>query len=257
MRLALIGCGAIGSEIVRAIREGIVRAHLVALMDLEPSRCEGLARGSNALVTTSLDALLATNPDVVVEAASQEAVRAYGPRILEAGKTLVVLSVGALLDPEVRESLRAAAERGGGRVYAPTGAIAGLDAVRAARLSGVERVVLRTRKPPRSLGVDVREPTLLYRGPASEAVKRYPFNVNVAAALALAAGVEPEVEIVADPDVDRNIHEIIVESRASRITIRVENVPSPRNPKTSYLAALSCIELLRRIASPSWLEVGS
>ena len=257
MRLAVIGCGAIGSEIVRAIREGVVRAHLVALMDLEPRRCEGLARGSNALVTTSLDALLATSPDVVVEAASQEAVRAYGPRILEAGKTLVVLSVGALLDRDTLEALRRAAERGGGRVYAPTGAIAGLDAVRAARLSGIERVVLRTRKPPRSLGVDAREPTVLYRGPASEAVKRYPFNVNVAAALALAAGMEPEVEIVADPAVDRNIHEVIVESRASRITIRVENVPSPRNPRTSYLAALSCIELLRRIASPSWLEVGS
>ncbi len=148
-------------------------------------------------------------------------------------------------------------ERGGGRVYAPTGAIAGLDAVRAMRHAGIDRVVLRTRKNPRSLGVDVDRETLLFRGPAREAVKRYPFNVNVAAALALAAGVEPEVEIVADPRVDRNIHEVIVESSASRLTLRVENIPSPQNPKTSYLAALSCIELLRRIASPSWLEVGT
>ncbi len=257
MRLALIGCGAIGSEIVEAVKRGVVRAELAALMDLYPERCEALRPGPETLVTKSLDALLATNPDIVVEAASQQAVREYGPRILEAGKTLVVLSVGALLDEETLTSLRRAAERGGGRVYAPTGAIAGLDAVRAARLAGIERVLLRTRKSPKSLGVQVDRETVLFRGPAREAVKRYPFNVNVAAALALAAGVEPTVEIVADPSVDRNIHEIIVESRASRITIRVENVPSPRNPKTSYLAALSCIELLRRLTSSEWLEVGS
>ena len=257
MRLALIGCGAIGSEIVEAVKRGVVRAELVALMDIYPERCEALKPGPDTLVTRSLDALLATNPDVVVEAASQEAVREYGPRILEEGRILVVLSVGALLDEETLRKLRDAAERGGGRVYAPTGAIAGLDAVRAARLAGIDRVVLRTRKSPRSLGVEVDRETLLYRGPAREAVRRYPFNVNVAAALALAAGVEPMVEIIADPRVDRNIHEIIVESKASKITIRVENVPSPRNPKTSYLAALSCIELLRRITSSEWLEVGS
>ena len=257
MRLALIGCGAIGSEIVEAVKRGVVRAELVALMDIYPERCEALKPGPETLITKSLDALLATNPDIVVEAASQEAVREYGPRVLEAGKTLVVLSVGALLDEETLRVLREAAERGGGRVYAPTGAIAGLDAVRAVRLAGIERVVLRTRKSPKSLGVSVDRETVLFRGPAREAVKRYPFNVNVAAALALAAGVEPEVEIIADPAVDRNIHEILVESRASKITIRVENVPSPRNPKTSYLAALSCIELLRRLTSGEWLEVGS
>ena len=257
MRLAVIGCGAIGSEIVDAIRRGIVKAELTALMDIYPERCSEIARGMDVLITKSLDALLATNPDIVVEAASQQAVREYAPRVLEEGKILVVLSVGALLDRETLAALKRAAEKGGGRVYAPTGAIAGLDAVRAARLAGIERVLLRTRKNPKSLGVEAEEEKVLYRGPASEAVKRYPFNVNVAAALALAAGVEPVVEIIADPKVDRNIHEVIVESRATRLSIRVENVPSPRNPKTSYLAALSCIELLRRLTRGEWLEGGS
>ncbi len=235
-----------------------MRARVVALYDVVRERCERLTRfAPDALIAGSLEELLAAKPDIVVEAASQEAVRQYGPTVLERGLTLVVLSVGALLDEETLKRLEEAARRGGGRVYAPTGAIAGLDAVRAMRHAGIEKVTLRTRKNPRSLGVEVDHETILYRGPAREAVKRYPFNVNVAAALALAAGVEPEVEIIADPAVDRNIHEIVVESKASRLTVRVENVPSPENPKTSYLAALSCIELLRRLASPNWLEVGT
>ncbi len=264
-RLGIIGCGAIGSVLVRAVAERVVSARLVALMDIAPGKCEGLARlvaGSGLgepRVTSSLDDLLAEEPRVVVEAASQEAVRLYGPRVLEAGADLVVLSVGALLDEELLRRLEEASRRGGGRVYAPTGAIAGLDAIRALRTGGarLEKVLLRTRKPASSLGVVVEEPTVLYRGPAREAVKRYPFNVNVAAALALAAGAEPLVEIVADPGIKRNIHEIIVESDASRLRITVENVPSPVNPRTSLLAAYSCIELLRRLLSPSWLEIGS
>jgi len=186
-------------------------------------------------------------------------VRMYGARVLEEGVDLVVLSVGALLDPGVREGLLEAAERGGSRIYAPSGAVPGLDAVRAMRHAGIERLVLRTVKHPRSLGF--REwsggARLLYRGPAREAVKRYPFNVNVAAALSLAAGVEALVEIVADPSVDRNVHVVIVEGPAGRLELRAENVPSPENPKTSMLAALSVIELLRRLSGAGRLEVGT
>ncbi|AEM38152.1 aspartate dehydrogenase [Pyrolobus fumarii 1A] len=259
-RVAIIGCGAIGSELAKAIDDGLVPAQLVALFDIKRDRCDKVASSLERVkpkVVSSMDEVLEVKPDVIVEAASQAAVAEYGPRILERGVDLIVLSVGALLDNSVLKSLEEASRKGGGRVYAPTGAIAGLDAIRALRIVGINKVVLRTRKPPKSLGVDVNDVTVLYRGPAREAVKKYPFNVNVAAALALAAGVEPLVEIVADPKVERNIHEIIVESAASRLTIRVENVPSPSNPRTSYLAALSCIELVRRIVSPRWLEVGT
>ncbi len=271
-RLGIIGCGAIGTTLVKALVEGVIDAELVALMDMYPERCEGLAdrlkssgKGS-PVITSSLNELLRAGPEVVVEAASQEAVKEYGPSILKSGSDLVVMSVGALLDNEVRESLLKAAEEGGSRIYVPTGAIAGLDAVKAARIAGIESVILRTRKPPKALAgklgrediLRIDKPVTLFRGPASEAVRKFPMNINVAAALTLAAGKEALVEIVADPGVDRNTHEIEVVSRASRIVVRVENVPSPMNPRTSYLAPLSAIELLREIVGgESRLRVGT
>ncbi len=267
-RVAVIGCGAIGSELVKAVAKGIVRAELVALFDMVKDKCVDLVGKyglKNTRVVESIDDLLATNPDVVVEAASQDAVRQYAIKILERGSSLVVLSVGALMDRDLLGKLVDIASRSGARIYVPSGAIAGLDALKAIRIVGVNRVVIRTRKPPRSLKPcgalsyrpeSVTQPTVVYRGRASEAVKVLPFNVNVAAALSLASGIDVEVEVVADPTIDRNVHEIIVDSPASRITIRIENVPSPSNPKTSYLAALSAIALLKKVCEEEVLDVG-
>ena len=258
-RLGLIGCGAIGSEIARAVSSGLIEADIAVFMDIYPEKCKALQEllGEKVPVVTSIDDFLSYEMDYAVEAASQEAVRQYGEKILRRGISLVVLSVGALLDDELRTRLATAAQEGRARIYAPTGAIAGLDAIRALRSVGIDRVLLRTITPPKSLGVGVNEKRVLYRGPAREAVKRFPFNVNVAAALSLAAGKEAEVEIIADPNAERNTHMIIVESKASRLEIRVENVPSKTNPKTSWLAALSVVELLRRITSTEPILVGS
>ena len=260
-RIAIIGCGSIASVIVEAVAEGRLPLEVTGLLDLEPAKCRSLAEklGGGPLVAGSLEELLATGPRLVVEAASQEAVRMYGEEILRRGIDLVVLSVGALLDRATLERLQAAARKGSARIYVPSGAIGGLDAVRAARHAGITRLVLRTTKHPRSLGLEEWSgaPRLLYRGPAGEAVKRYPFNVNVAAALALAAGTEPLVEIVADPSIEVNRHEILVESAAGRMHLVFENLPSPGNPRTSLLAALSVIELLRRLSGAESLEVGN
>jgi aspartate dehydrogenase len=263
-RIGLIGCGAIASVIVDAVAQGRVDAEIAAMMDLVPAKCRRLAgrlpqEAPEPAIAERLEGLLAAGPSLVVEAASQEAVRLYAERVLEAGVDLVVLSVGALLDQGLLGRLLQVAEERGARIYVPSGAIGGLDAVRAARHAGIERVVLRTVKPPHGLGVEepLPGPRLLYRGPASEAVKRYPFNVNVAAALALAAGTEPLVEVVVDPGAERNRHEILVDSKASSMRLVFENAPSPDNPRTSLLAALSVVELLRRITARSGLEVGT
>lgn len=257
--IGLIGCGAIASEIVNAIRSGSIEAGVSVLMDIFPEKCAKLRDllGEEIPIVTSIEEFLQYPMDYAVEAASQEAVRSYGEKIVSRGISLVVLSVGALLDNELRERLVRRARETGAKIYAPTGAIAGLDAIRALRGAGIDRVVLRTIKPPRSLGIESKERRLLYRGPAHEAVKKFPFNVNVAAALSLAAGKEAEVEVIVDPSIERNTHIILVESKASRIEIRVENVPSKTNPRTSWLAALSVIELLRRITSKDPLLVGS
>jgi len=236
---------------------------VVGLYDIYPEKCRQLASALKRLkpaVVPTFDQLLKLSPDVVVEAASQQAVREYGVKILEAGCDLIVMSVGALMDKKLLEQLMEMARRTRRHIYIPSGAIAGLDAVYALSLNSIREVRLRTRKPPKSLSDapyvrekglkldELREPTKIYEGPASEAVKHFPANVNVAAALSLAAKREAIVEIVADPTIDRNVHEIHVNSEASKITIVVENVPSPMNPRTSYLAALSAIALLKRLA---------
>ena len=267
-RVAIVGCGAIGTEIARAIDEGYIKAKLVALFDVVREKCEKLASSLTRVkpcVVSSIDELLNLKPEIVVEAASQDAVREYGEKILRSGAWLVVLSVGALMDDSLLEKLQKAARDANSLIVIPSGAIAGLDAVKALRRVGISRVLLRTHKPPQSIkpceaihfdSSKVIQPTIVYRGKASEAVKLLPFNVNVSATLSLATGVDAEVEVIADPTIDRNVHEIVVESKVSKITIRVENVPSPNNPRTSYLAVLSVIELLRRLCSNDRIVIG-
>ncbi len=261
-RIAIIGCGNIGSELSKAIDRGIVRAKLVALYDIIIDKCTNIAStlsNEKPTVAGKFEELLTLKPDIVVEAASQEAVRQYGEQILLNGIDLVVLSVGALLNDDIRKRLREASHKTSARIYIPSGAIAGLDAIRALSVIGIDKIILRTRKPPKTLkgapgAQDIEldkltKPQVIFRGHASKAVKLFPANINVAATLTLMANREPIVEIIADPTINKNIHEIIVESKASKIRIVVENNPSPSNPKTSYLAVLSVIELLRSITS--------
>lgn len=256
MNVLVLGCGAIGSAVARAAdrMEGVTGLLVFdAVAGAAPRLASTLARGR---AVATLDEGLAAC-DLVVECASQEAVVAHGERVLLAGKDLVLLSVGALGDDALRARLEAAARRTGRRVHVPSGAVAGVDGLRAAAEAGVDEVVLTTSKPPAGLGVDAQSATTLFEGPAREAVKRYPKNVNVAATLAL-AGVgfdRTRVRIVADPALARNTHRIEVRGAFGEMTLTVANEPFPENPKTSWLAALSAIALLRRLVSP--IVVGS
>jgi len=169
---------------------------------------------------------------------------------------LLIMSVGALVQGSFFAELAAKAEEKGCRIYLPSGAIGAMDALQAAKLQGLEEVSLTTRKPPRALGkipgVDLeglREPRVLYEGPAAEAVVKFPQNVNVAATISL-AGVGPEktvVRMIADPGIDQNIHEIRARGAFGSFEIRLANWPNPDNPKTSLLSCLSVVSLLRRI----------
>ncbi|MEM1853240.1 MAG: aspartate dehydrogenase [Thermofilaceae archaeon] len=259
--VSLIGCGAIGGVTARAIDSGLVNAELRYLLDADRARAEGLARSltrQRPKIAAGVEEI-AADPltQVVVEAASQDAVLHYGRRLLEAGKELVVLSVGALLRPEAKPIL----EHFGSRVHVPAGAIAGLDAVKAMALAGIDEVFLVSRKHPAKLADEpyarekgmrlegLEEPLVVFEGTAEEAVKRFPRTLNVAAALSLCARAPVRVRVVADPRADRNVHEVLVKSKAGTLYVRVENVPHPSNPKTSYLAALSAVELLRELCS--------
>lgn len=269
MRIALIGCGAIGGVIAEAISSGVVDATLDGVYDLDMKNSEKLASRLDPppRVCQSLDDVLSSRAELVVEAASQAAVKSYAVRILEAGKSLMLMSVGALLDDELLRALVGTAKRKKVKVYVPSGAVGGLDALKAASIGKVYEVKLTTTKHPRGLkgapafegmrGFNWDEKMVLYEGDARAAVKKFPANVNVSAAIAL-AGVGADrtiVKVVSDPDVKENVHEVSARGDFGAFTLRFKNLPSPDNPRTSMLAALSAIATLKRLSSP--VEVGT
>jgi aspartate dehydrogenase len=265
--VAIGGLGAIGAHLARALDAGGVeglRLTAVAARDPEKAR-RTLSRFRSAPEVVPL-ATLAEMADIVVEAAPAAVFEEIAAPAVARGRVFVPSSVGALLP---RMHLVERARASGARIVVPTGALLGLDAVRAAAEGRVESVTIETRKPPRGLegapylmenGIDVlgvAAATRVFRGNALDAARGFPANVNVAAALAL-AGIGPErtrVEIWADPGVSRNTHTIRVEAEAARLTMTIENVPSEENPRTGRITPLSILACLRGLTST--LKVGS
>jgi len=252
MRIGLLGCGNIGRILAEAIDRGKINYKLVVVFDQDVRKAHKLVTSlaHKPRVTEKFNGLL-QDTDFIVEAASQEAVKGYGIKIVESGKDMMIMSVGAFADDEFRDNFLQAASRNNCRIYIPSGAIAGLDGIKAARVGEVELVRLTTRKPPTELGVEVDKETVLYVGPAKEGISRFPKNVNVAAALSLVGvGFDRTVlEIIADPHLDKNVHEIYVKGEFGELKVRVDNLPSQYNPKTSYLAALSAVAMLKEMNS--------
>ncbi|MGE5279632.1 MAG: aspartate dehydrogenase domain-containing protein [Deltaproteobacteria bacterium] len=262
LRIGIVGCGTIGAAVAHGCAKHFKgRARVVAVNDADPVKARALARGIAGARVLASERLIAAS-DLVLEAASARVSAPLARRVLGAGKQILVMSVGGLLGRTA--ALERLAAQKGGRLYVPSGAIAGLDAVRAFGFVRWRRLVLRTQKPPAALeGADylvkrrirlsgLRAPRTVFRGTAAQAVRAFPKNINVVAALALAAGggVVPHVEIVADPRLGRNVHTIMAESAGGRITITCENVPSVENPKTSRLAILSALAVIGRLVAP-------
>lgn len=266
LTVAIAGLGAIGLHLAKALDGGVegLRLSAVAARDHQKARANlaGL-RTQPALVGL---AELAEHADIVVEAAPAAVFEVVATAAVERGRIFVPSSVGALLP---RMQLVERARQTGARIVVPTGALLGLDAVRAAAEGEVASVTIETRKPPRGLagaphlerhGIDVlavTAPTRVFAGNAFDAAQGFPANVNVAAALAL-AGIGPErttVEIWADPGVTRNTHTIRVEAAAARLTMTIENVPSEENPRTGKITPLSILACLRGLTGT--LKVGS
>lgn len=271
MKIAIIGCGAIGSAIARAIADGAVHAEVELLYDADRKAAERVSGFFKKKPRTarSIEEILNSDAELVVEAASQKAVKSFAAKILNSKKSLMVMSVGAFADENFFNEIKKIAEKNRVKIYLPSGAIGGLDALKSASAAEISEVCLTTTKPPKALkgapyliekGTDVekiRKKTVLYEGSALEAIKKFPANVNVAAALSLAGiGVKKtKVNVVADPSIGKNVHEIFAKGDFGEFKFRTENLPSPQNPRTSYLAALSAIATLKKIASP--VEIGT
>lgn len=257
MRVGFLGCGNIANIVMELVQKSGLDCSVTAVFDIDSKKAESFRKrfDGSIKVAGDIDSLI-DDVDLVIEVASQDAVRDYGLMILEEGRDLMVLSVGALSDDLFFKMLREAARDYGARIYIPSGAIVGVDGFKAGSLVNVDRILLVTTKPPESLGVDVEEKSVLYEGPAREGIGKFPQNVNVAATLGLAVGLDKtELKVVADPGVKENIHEIHVSGDFGEFHIRNVNRMSPHNPKTSYIAALSVVALLERILGV--VEIGT
>ncbi len=246
-RIGLLGCGAIGTEIALAIDSGKIPAQLTHLFDFSKDVSKKLVDKlkNKPAITENVGLLAAAPVDLIVEAASQDAVRDNVLSILQNRKDLMIMSVGALLDESILDIIRAVKDE-------------------------LESVTLVTTKNPRSLkgakffetsNIDpekIEKVTIIFEGNAQEAVKLFPANINVAALLSLAGlgSTKTKVRIVADPKTDKNIHEIIAEGKFGKFLIKVENIPSTSNPKTSRLAILSAIECLKAVCQQD-MRVGT
>ena len=267
LKLAIGGLGAIGLAVARKVDVGAMPGFVLAAVSArdQDKAKRTLATFRSPPALTSL-AGLAEAGDVVVEGLPSAQFAAIAGPAIAKGCIFMPLSVGALLN---HMGLVDEAARTGARIIVPTGALLGLDAVRAAAEGTIESVTIITRKPPGGLkgapllvekGISVdglKEPLRVFAGSAREAIVGFPANVNVAVALSL-AGIGPDrtrIEVWADPGVTRNTHTIKLVSDSSDLTMTIENIPSQENPRTGKITALSVLACLRRLTAP--LVVGS
>src|SRR5207245_6731854 len=265
MRVALLGAGTIARLVLEHVRGGEFQGVEIGALAGRHGSSRGcaLAREFGVSYVAGRAALVAARPAVVVEAASHDAVREHLVALLEAGIGVVVLSIGALADDRLRYAAEDAARRSGALLYVPSGGIGGLDALKAACAAGVDEVSIQVAKPPAAwkgipyvaaLGVDLdrlQSAHTLFEGPAREGVPHFPQNVNIAAVLSL-AGIGWErtrLKVIADPALKLNTHTIRVSGRSGHITVVLENVPAPENPKTSWLACYSAVAALKFLQS--------
>ncbi|GAB5446334.1 aspartate dehydrogenase [Gymnodinialimonas sp.] len=243
--VAIIGFGAIARDLIDILRAEDPPELITVLVRPGREAAVQEALGATGSVTSELSALLATHPDVVVECAGHDAVASYGATVLSTGTDLIVASVGALAEADLAANLAAAARASGAQCLVPSGAIGGIDALGAARLSGLKSVYYTGTKPPAAwAGTPAEEvcdlaslttPCTFFEGSAREAAQRFPKNANVAATLALAGlGMDAtKVRLVADPGTSENTHAFEVASQAIEFSVQLVGKPSPLNPKTS------------------------
>jgi aspartate dehydrogenase len=266
LKVGIGGLGAIGLTLARRLDEGFEGLTLTAVSARDKDAARLRLSGLRQQVPVVTLPELANDCDVVVECAPAAVFSQVAEPVVRLGKVLIPVSVGGLL---ANWHLVEMAQITGARINVPSGAVLGLDAVRAAALGDIQRVTIVTRKPPAALAGaphiekqqsdlnSVDQPLKVFEGSARDGVTAFPANVNVAAALGL-AGIGPDrtwLEVWADPAVNRNTHLITVESDSARFELKIENVPTDDNPRTGRIVALSTLAALKRLVDP--LTVGT
>ena len=270
-RVGIIGYGSIGKEIIAATRRNeIPNARIVALFDKESTVFNKVDYDTGELNLFSdfdefYNSKIYSNIDIIIECASKAAIKEYGKKIIESKKDLIVMSVGAFSDEKYLIELQNLSNLNNTKILIPTGAIAGLDSIRSVKKYLNTLTIVTTKNPKSLIGApyfksskiridEILRETVLFEGNAVDAIELFPANVNVAVSVALAGIglVKTQVKIVADPTLSVNKHEIVAEGTFGKIQIVVQNIPSPSNPRTSYLASLSAIECLRGLCNENF-----
>lgn len=264
-RVGVVGLGPVGTVLARHVAAGLDGYTLSAVSAKNVERASTFARTLGPGVEVVRAEAMVEHADLVVECAPSAIFRDIAHPVLSAGRQLIVLSSGALLDSW---DLVEVAREAGGAILIPSGALLGLDAVQAAAQGQIRSVRMTTRKPVAGIIEApflaarqdelraITEPLLLFSGTARDAAMGFPANLNVAVALSL-AGVGPDktqLDVWADPALNRNTHHIEVESDSADFSMSIANIPS-ENPKTGLITALSVVALLRKLAAP--LRVGT
>jgi aspartate dehydrogenase len=256
LSVALIGYGAIGQVVAGALRD-LSGLTLVGVLARERSANRVAAElGPSVRVTVGATELLALQPDIVVECAGHAGLREHGEALLRGGVDLLIASVGALADQALEGRLRAAADSCGSRILISAGALAGLDALGAARRAGLDMVEYVGRKAPQAwrgtraaelVDLDrVTAPTVFFEGSARQAALEFPQNANVVAAVALAGlGFDrTRVRLIVDPGEARNQHSVHASGAFGELSTSVVARTLATNPKTSMLAPWSLVRAL-------------
>ena len=259
VKVCIVGCGAIGSRMAKAITKDLKKdCRVSGLFDINPKKAERLAKELKltGITGSSLNNLIKKS-DCVVEATNAPDIRNIVVESIKVKKSILVMSVGKLLN---QKGLFELAQKNQCYILLPSGAIAGLDAIKAASLSKIKKIMLTSRKPPAGFGINpyfqknnidlsqIKKETILFEGAVDSAVKHFPQNINVAATLALASQQKDKItiRIMTSPDYKTNSHEVEVTGDFGKIYSKTDNVPCPDNPKTSYLAVLSGLQTLKQ-----------
>ncbi|MBA2858355.1 aspartate dehydrogenase [Methanococcus maripaludis] len=261
LKIGLVGCGAIASLITKALMsDRLNKAEVLAFYDGNLEKAEKLAMETGADFCKSLDELVSKDLDLIVECASVNAVEDTVIKSLNNDKDVIIMSVGAFADKDLFVKLYKLAEKLGKKIYIPSGAVAGIDAVKSGSLGKISEVSLTTTKPVHGLksaleeqGLntdEIKEPKIVFEGTVFDAISKFPQNINVSVVLSLASRYPAKVKIIADPNAVVNRHEILVKGSIGTIKTCVENNPCRDNPKTSALAAYSVIRLIKDLSEP-------
>ncbi|WP_371922582.1 aspartate dehydrogenase [Sporosarcina sp. Marseille-Q4943] len=255
IKIGLIGKGNLGTYLLKKINKVQVlpNTKITSILDeREKARVElpSLAAEYGCEAFRDINSFLQSDIDIVVECSNIDVAKSYALKTIEK-KNLMIISIGAFADPSFVERIERAAQESGRRIYLPSGAIGGLDALKAAKLAGgLDSVTLTTRKPAHSLTTDqISAEQTLFEGSARDAIEQFPKNANVAIVLSLAGiGVEKtRVRIIADPNVTQNIHHIEASGSFGEFDMTIKNNPSPDNPKTSHITGASILAALANI----------